>query len=294
MGSSYVSLLNGLSNESLETLAPEQKAFCQKRYEKILRDELIDIRIPIGYFDWTIGKEVIKGGNNYGFSPSIDLGAYAAIRSLLTRSCAGRALFCGFDQEKDYVFSKAVVIRGKTYRARVQIYFSSESEFFDKNIGRKGREQELRSDYMERFFVGALQGADAVFYLGHSRNGGGPDFNPPVLMAGENKVNYKGFYKIQRPGYHMMMSALSSGSQPAILGLMSCDSRDHFLSPLRGKAPGTGVITSTAVITVEEVFTALIGGIDAILRGQCQKGFYKSLRMTARNQRYITMDGMFE
>lgn len=294
MGASYVSLLNDLLNEDYESLPPAQKAFCVKKYNKILEDKIIDIRIPIGYFDWTIGREVVKDGRNYGYSPSIDIGAYSALRNLLTKPCAGQSLFCDFIQEKEYIFTRVVTIRGRSYAARVEAYFSSVTELIDRNTGRAGGDQRQRSDYVARFFKNSLAGADAVFYLGHSRNGGGPDFDPPVLVPGTNKVDYNGYYKKKRPGYFMMMSALSGGNQPAILGLMSCDSRDHFMQSLRSKAPETGVITSTAVITVEEVFTALIGGVDAVLRGQCQKGFYKSLRMTTRNQTYITMDGMFE
>jgi hypothetical protein len=293
-GADYISLLQGVATDNLEALPADQKAACQKRYEGILDDGVIDIRIPIGYFDWTIGRDVVTEGNNYGLSPSIDIGAYSAMKKLLTATCRGSVQFCGFRQDGDYKFSKQVNVHGRGYQVRLEMGFSSVSESFATNMGRKSGEQTQRSSYMEDFFKSGLRNADAVFYLGHSRNGGGPDFKPPVLIEGMNKVNYKGYYQIKRPGYGVMMAGLSGRHQPAILGLMSCDSRDHFVSSLRSAAPRTGVISSTAVITIDEVYTALIGGVDALLRGQCQKTFYKSLRLTPRNQTYITMDGVFE
>jgi hypothetical protein len=294
MGSNYISLLNGVATDDMASLPADQQQACQQRYSKILNDGVIDIRIPIGYFDWTIGREVVKDGTNYGLSPSIDLGAYAALSKLLTASCRGSARFCGFHKDGDYRFSKEVSIQNKNYQVRIEMHFSSATESLNRNTGRNSDDQAQRSNFMQGFFSSSLKTADAVFYLGHSRNGGGPDFKPPVLISGANKVDYNGFYKVKRPGFNVMMSALSGGHQPAILGLMSCDSRDHFVSSLRNQAPGTGVISSTAVITIDEVYTALIGGIDAVLRGQCQKTFYRSLRLTPRNQTYITMDGMFE
>jgi hypothetical protein len=294
MGSKYISLLNNLSTDNLATLPLAEQTACQQRYSRILNDDLIDIRIPIGYFDWTIGKEVVKDGVRYGFSPSIDLGAYSALKKLLTSSCRGSTQFCRFAQNGSYKFSKGVEIHGKKYQVRLEMNFASASELFNKNTEANNSNQEQRSQYMEDFFRSSLQNADAIFYLGHSRNGGGPDFKPPILMSGQNKVNYEGYYKPQRPGYKMMMSALSVLRKPSIIGLMSCDPRDHFVESLRNAAPQTGVISSTAVVTIDEVYTALIGGVDALLRGQCQKTFYKSLRLTSRNQTYITMDGMFE
>ncbi|MNL56698.1 hypothetical protein D3C87_1802100 [compost metagenome] len=91
-----------------------------------------------------------------------------------------------------------------------------------------------------------------------------------------------------------MINALNSGRQAPIIGMMSCNARYKFLGPLRKAAPDSGVITSTAILDIDIVYTAMIGAVDAILRGQCQKSFYESIRMTNKNRKYMTMDGMFE
>jgi len=292
LGQSYLRSLGGLNTDNADRLSGSQRDRCLSRYSPILNDGLIDIRIVIGYFDWTTGQQV----SNYGYSPSIDPGAFQALRRLITGRCPGEAEFCGFDQVSGnpYRFTKRVNLQGRAYQARVDITYASVSEYLNANLGKYASEQKQRSQTSQAIFVNALQNADVVLYFGHSRNGGGPDFNPPIFIPGTNKVNYNGYYKPNRPGFKRMLSALREGHQPSIIGLMSCDSRDHFLSTLHRTAPRSGIITSLNVLDVKGVYTAMIGAADAILRGQCQRGFMSSLRMTEFNQKNITMDGMFE
>ncbi|WP_413559645.1 hypothetical protein [Bdellovibrio sp. HCB209] len=295
-GESYAVNLANLPNDKLANLPSDQRAMCEQRYGRILNDGLIDIRVAMGYLDWTTGSVVRSGSRNYGYSPSIDIGAYYALRELITGKCRGNLQLCRFKQETSgnpYVFVKNVTVHGRQVRARIEMQFASASEFLENNINSATQEQ--RTAFMQTFYDRALQDADAAFYFGHSRNGGGPDFAPPKLIPGTNKVNYAGYYKKYRPGFNKMLQSLSNPSRQAdVIGMMSCNSRDNFMNKLRSVAPKSGVITSTAVLTVEEVYTAMIGGMDGLLRGQCQKSYYKSLRMTERNAQNITMDGMFE
>lgn len=294
MGKDYLKSLGRLRTDDVTRESSSSRERCQARYDKILNDGVIDIRILMGYFDWTIGTPVNADGGNFGYSPSIDPGAYQSIRKILTSRCPGDAEFCEFREQTPYLFTKQVTIAGRSYQARIEMYYASVSEYFNTNTGAERSQQQQRSAASQAQFTEALQNADAVFYFGHSRNGGGPDFNPPVLISGVNKVNYNGYYKPNRPGLKKMLAALKGSShRPQILGLMSCDSRDHFRSSLRSVAPNMGLISSTAVLKVDGVYTAMIGGIDAILRGQCQTGFSSSIRMTSFNQQNITMDGVF-
>lgn len=296
-GKDYLSRLAYVSNDRLQDLPDDKRRVCQDRYSSLLKDGVLDIRIALGYFDWTTGSPLRYYGENYGYSPSMDIGGFYALSSILTSSCRGNNQLCGFRRESGnmYRFSKPIRIRGKTYTARVEVQFSSETELLSRNTGRYSANQSSRSQYTESFFKNALRNADVTFYFGHSRNGGGPDFNPPVFVPGTNKLNYSGYYKAKRPGLNKMINALSSSDDPTeIVGMFSCDSRDHFLRKIRAVSPHTGVITSLDILTVTEVWTAMNGALDSLLRGQCQKSFYQSLRMTAGNQRYMTMDGVFE
>lgn len=295
-GSSYIDLLDDKPTDVISTLPADKQRICLQRYKGILEDNIIDIRIALGYFDWTTGRIVKAEGQNYGFSPSLDLGAFEALKDLLTSRCYGNSRFCGFkiDPNNANRFSREVVINGKTYVARIDMNFGSQTEYLDDNRFTNKTAQTQRTTFMDDFFARGLQNADAIFYFGHSRNGGGPDFSPPIFVKGLNKVDYAGYYKPNRPGLKKMVAALSNGKQAPIIGLMSCASRDHFLTKLKTIAPNSGIITSMDVLQVEVVYTAMIGGVDAILRGQCQSSFYQSLRMTDDNREYITMDGMFE
>jgi hypothetical protein len=293
MGQAYAQRLASLPTDNWSQLPPDKQAACHQRYDKILKDGVIDIRIAVGYFDWTVGSSV----GQYGISPSLDIGAYYALRGLLTSSCSGNLRFCGFrpDQKNSNRLTRDVIINGQRVQAVVSIVFASATEYYSQNTGSYRQQQQDRSQYAENFFLNALTNADAVFYFGHARNGGGPDFKPPVFIPGTNKVDYNGYYLVRKEGVKKMTAALASAqNRTSVLGLMACDSRDHFLRSIRAVAPDTGVITSLNVLGVDIVYTAMLGGADSLLRGQCQKSFYQELRMNSQNADNITMDGMFE
>ena len=297
MGKSYVDLLSNKETDNLNSIPSEKRNTCLQRYSSMLDDGVLDIRIALGYFDWTIGRPVTYEGTNVGLSPSLDIGGYSSLSSLLKKPCYGQTSFCGFQQDQNniYLFYKDVSIHGRSIKVKLEMHFSSATELLNQNLGASSNDQKLRSQYAENFFLKSLREADAAFYFGHSRNGGGPDFLPPIFISGTNRVDYKGYYEKYRPGLNKMVAALSQSSrQASVIGMMSCASRPHFLSTIRKVAPHSGIITSTSVLEISEVYTALIGAVDGLLRGQCQQSFYQSIRMTAKNQKYITMDGMFE
>lgn len=288
----YIELLEVLPTDVFQNLPEQQKTQCFRRYSDLISDDILDIRIALGYFDWTNGNEI----PGYGYSPSMDLGAFSALENILQDHCTGRLQFCGFKQSHDdpSLFFKEITIFNKKITARIKMNYSSDSEFYEDNTKINREEQNKRSSYMDKFFSDGLKQADALFYFGHSRKGGGPDFHPPILNSAR-RVNYDGYYFPLRPGFKKMMMGLSNtNEQTKIFGLMSCDSRDLFLKPIRKIATNTGVISSTAILELDQVFTAMIGAIDALLRGQCQRSFYKEIRMTPENKDFITMDGMFE
>lgn len=297
MGKSYVRMLAKQPTDVLENLPADKRDMCIRRYNGILNDGVIDIRIALGYFDWTIDGRVFSGLRNMGYSPSIDIAGFEAMKTILTASCKGNAKICGFrqDPQNRHIFTREVEVHGRRQLARVEMHYSSETEYLNKNLGEFRQQQIERTRFIENFYVRSLQSADAVFYFGHSRNGAGPDFSPPLFIPGQNKLDYKGQYYPRMTGQKRLMNALSgSARQPAIIGMMSCDSRDHFHNRLRRIAPNSGVITSTAVLDIDQVYTAMIGAIDATLRGQCQRSFYEAIRLTPKNQQFMTMDGMFE
>lgn len=292
LAKNYIELLEKVPADNWAETAPGKREFCQQRYEGLLEDGVLDIRIAVGYFDWTTNLPTTA----YGVSPSIDPSAFVSLRKFLLSPCRSNSRFCGFVQDPSNMqaFMRYVQIQGQTYLARIEIQYSSATEYLSMNLGQARGLQQMRTQYAERFFANALQKADAALYFGHSRDGGGPDFAPPVFIQGQNKVDYQGYYIPRKIGLQKMVEALSDADQPApVIGLFSCDSRGHFLREIREAARESGLISSTAVINIEEAYTAMIGATDALLRGQCNS-FYKSIRLTPNNAKSITMDGMFE
>ncbi|MGE0631203.1 MAG: hypothetical protein AB7O96_02255 [Pseudobdellovibrionaceae bacterium] len=280
MVESYVDLLERTADDNWASLSPEKRDQCEKRYAGILNDGVIDIRIALGYFDAFDGK-------------ALDPAAREALHDGLVAKCRGTARFCGFKEFSGGVYSKQVHIQGRPYTARIEMHSAAVTDQTSKNQGRNRSEQLQRTAFLENFYSAALQNADAVFYFGHSRNGGGPDFSPPVLDS-HGKPDYSGYYLPRKPGYRLMERALSGSlTQAKVIGMMSCDSKDHFLKKIRPMAPQSGVIYSLAVMPLTHPYTAMVGGVDGLLRGKCG-GYHKSLRMTPGNEQYISMDGMFE
>lgn len=294
IGIEYLEFLKVKPTDDFATLEPQQQRDCDRRYQTVLNDSKIDIRIAFGYFDWSAGQDIIVQGLNFGMSPSADIGGLKAMEKLLTTPCQGNLQACGFVKSVTAanLYTKQVVIRGQSYAVEVRMSQPSLTEFYKDNAARK-EEQSARSQQTKEFYMQALQEADFALYIGHSRNGGGPDFNFPVLKE-DGHANYNGYYLPNQFGLKMMIEAFGkSGRQAPIVGIFSCDSRDHFYDRLRRVAPNTGFITSTRVDTYNNLFAASLGGMDALLRGQCQKSFYQSLRLDPEVKELVTMDNMF-
>lgn len=278
------------SIQRLEILPIQQNGFCEGKYKEILNDGVLDIRVAFGYFDANAG---------FGFSStdlSVDRGADAALRTALLAPCRKNARFCGFqvDPQNSYALTRTVDIQGRTYTARVEIYHSSFTDSLRLNKNIYGPQQLQQTQYVENFFSSSLQTADATFYFGHSRFGGGPDFAMPVYIPGSNRLDYENYYLAQKPGLSRMIAALSGAPKPSsIIGLMTPDSYGYFLEQVRLAAPTPGIITSYGEITYLEVYSAMIGAIDGLLQGKCGSSYYQSLRLTKTHANAIFMDGSF-
>lgn len=293
-GNQVVSLLQATPNDDFTTLDPAKKVQCERRYQTVLNDQKIDIRIAMGYMDWSTGGSISYEGTNFGKSPSNDLGGYRAMERFLLASCQGNLQVCGFQKstQEAGLYTKTVSIRGRTYPVELRMRQPSLTESYDTNMQRSA-EQTAKSAETRNFYIQALQNADMAIYFGHSRNGGGPDFNPPILL-GNGHPDYNGYYLPKQIGAKMVTSALAqSGHQTPIMSLMSCDSQEHFFNKINAVAPSTGVISTTRIVIFEHLFAATLSEVDSLLRGQCQKSFYQAIR-TAPATDDITMDHMFE
>jgi hypothetical protein len=142
-------------------------------------------------------------------------------------------------------FQKKVQVRdGLESIWRVRVISSSLSADDLDNV--RNRWQKQWSQKVEELFLQALVEEDAVFYDGHSRKGGGPDF----FHDGGEKL----FQKMLRA-----LSAQKKGSGGRIqkLGLFSCASSEHFQAELRGALPRLKVWGTGELIYFEKALSEM-------------------------------------
>lgn len=131
----------------------------------------------------------------------------------------------------------------------------------------------------ETFRSSITNGDEMVFYEGHARDGGGPSFEPPKVLA-NGHVNYS-WYRQNRPGHKLETSALRAahdkGKAPVFYGSYSCSSRIHFLDrgQLAQSSPTTALVLSNRLSYSDETVAGLLQTIDSALSKRCESEFNK-------------------
>jgi hypothetical protein len=145
----------------------------------------------------------------------------------LLKPCQQGREDCGFQrgQSDGELFIKSFT-DATDCRHQVQMKIVSSSVGPDDEVNRKDPLQVWRSDWSENTFLEGLARARVIFYSGHSRDGGGPDFHPPRIVA-DGHVQYS-WYRRHRPGVVKMAKALRGSEKSAVgnklIGLFSCES----------------------------------------------------------------------
>ena len=142
----------------------------------------------------------------------------------------------------------------------------------DDDENKKDPFQRWKSDHALASFNEGLEKADAVFYDGHSRNGGGPDFESPRCGASLH-VDYA-WYENNRPGLKRLRAALKKGKPGAqLIGLFSCVSDRHFADSIFKIRPQTAVMGTNALIYYADALEALSSALRNLLEMKCKSEF---------------------
>lgn len=241
---------------------------CSKAYAALSKDGAISIAVAFGYKDSRPTRFV---GDRYERAVFVDL---------ITRPCPGWEVVCEFKMEEnnpEFYSKKMTWYDGKERIVQIQVLASSIGP--DDEWNRKNPLQKWNSDRTLRLFRRALVKSDIVFYSGHSRTGGGPDFSPPLLVE-SGLVDYK-YYQDRKPGATLLIEDLDRAKgarQPRLLGLFSCDSSDHFQKMLLGAKPKMGLIASKALLHQSDAMDNIVGALTAVLKGECFDKFNARLR----------------
>ncbi len=247
---------------------------CAPLFSNAFAKGKLDVRYALGYFDDSQGIDIVWSGTNYGRSASLDGEVYFAMREVLTQPCEGRRVTCGFQEYGDpesglTFYKKQMNLLGRNLQVTLQLTHGSASNNFERNKNELREKQAQMTAQSEENFFGGLGEADIIFYNGHSRNGGGPDFNPPVLGA-DGHPNYAGYYKVKRIGINHVLQAIKKNpNQSMIYGSFSCFSASHFKAALQKVDPSLRMILSSDTIDYLKSYKASLGFLEGLLQGRC-------------------------
>ncbi len=249
---------------------------CQPLYKNVLQNKVLDIRYALGYFDDSRGSDILWNGKNWGYSPSLDIGIFESIRSALRERCSKKSQLnlCGFSEAGSsksgkVVLTKQINLLGEDVQVRITLTHASASESFLENTQSLKQRQEFLTKQSEENYFDSIGKADVVIYNGHSRNGGGPDFNPPIL---DNTLHtdYNGYYEIQRPGIKRVLDLVKIGTnKESVLAFFSCYSKKHFYNDLLLANPEQRLILSAETIDYYDSLKASMGYIEGFMQGAC-------------------------
>jgi hypothetical protein len=225
----------------------------------------LNIGVALGYSDLT----------DEHFDLVTDTFTLSTLVNNLTQKCKySKQGFCEFkwvtgDEHEVNLYTRNIQAPNGQY-ILINIY-TMNSSFSIGNSDNKTKfktEQEQKTQIARDFYAWSLKNADMVFYEGHSRDGGGPDFAPP-RPSHSGTVNYPWYHK-NKPGLKFLLAALNEAQiKPSNLGLFSCASRGHFLKSLKKHAPKTKLYLSTKVVEAGKTKSALMRTLESVLNFEC-------------------------
>ncbi|AZZ36848.1 hypothetical protein CIK05_08610 [Bdellovibrio sp. qaytius] len=249
---------------------------CMPVYNNAIKNGVMDIRYALGYFDDSQGIDIIWNGKNWGLSPSIEIGMFNSIRGKLSEPCKKREQLnlCGFTESGDpslgkVLLQKRITLLKNSVLVKIELTQASASESFVANQSSLKERQAFLTAQSEESYFGGIGKADIVIYNGHSRNGGGPDFNPPVLNK-DLHVDYSGYYQKKRIGISRVLKLIkASDKKDGILTFFSCYSKKHFYNDIMLANPKQKLVLSADTINYFDSLKASMGYLEGFLRGAC-------------------------
>jgi hypothetical protein len=256
---SYLDQSAGLSQKSLgdsnrwaAAANPEFKR-CQNDYNHMFSDGVLNFSFTVGYLDWP--------EQNY----NLDQDTFNEVLQSLTRVCISSSPVCGFQVVETPYRSKTILEKfvpaypgapTANLKIRIALAHSSwaiqDSDNFDGSVVRP--EQKITSQIAEEAFFntiagtpgspgGAVEKCEICAYMGHARNGGGPDFKPVPQSwrkdSGEPEYSY---YLAKRTNFRRLLSSLESSSEdpPTLVAILGCNSYKKFYTTASQACPVPG------------------------------------------------------
>lgn len=243
---------------------------CLERYRNLFKDGTLNITIGFGYSDAVPKKTVFDWYMVNGF------------RRVLTEPCRQGLNACEFKVSKNdpnKLFKMIEDPDGIRRRVEISVLRGSLTGIHQNNISPANIKAQtaLCKATEARFYQEIKNGAEIVYYSGHSRDGGGPDFCPPLTRA-DGHVDYT-WYRRNKPGLKLLTNALKQAVKPTqILALHSCGSTAHFYQTVAPIHPTMAILGYKETVMMTPDFQNQFGGLDALLSFRCQKGLSESMQ----------------
>ncbi len=244
---------------------------CNAAYEALYSKPYIDILMIFGYKDSRPARFV---GDRYD--------RLAFVQDIL-QPCTGEHKACGFSRAfNDFELFTRDLQGPKGQKIEVNLRVINSSTSADDEINRDDPMQKWQSDHAETKFTEGLKSADIVFYNGHSRTGGGPDFRPPRLTLDGANVDFS-YYTANTPGLNLITKSLEIDKEKSLklLGLFSCASSGHFSERIFKVRPDVGLVASRQLLYYVDALKNSMGALDAVLSQMCEKDFKTALRSSS-------------
>ncbi|NQZ02058.1 MAG: hypothetical protein HRT45_15465 [Bdellovibrionales bacterium] len=278
-------------NEKLKTVIDPNShtRSCETQITNAFADGVLKISLVLGYMDVSGNPESFTGDvRKYVLGTAADPNGAEAISDFLTRSCTGSrrnpSHLCGF-RKSGSKFTKRIRSQ-KSARVEIELLHSARTTVDANN--QNNQRQMRKSSQTESKFLAALKTKDMVIYMGHARNGGGPDFYPPVYSSGSN-VDY-GHYQRTQNGIKKMLGALSSTTNDApIIGMLACKSTGLFAASIRRQAPSSILVTADTLFNYDEILPTGLAMVEALMQHQCGDSFTRSLRTGVTNPNQLNI-----
>lgn len=234
---------------------------------------LLDVRIAFGYKDSRPARFV---GDRY---------ERLYLIQKLIRPCDEKVdkFICGFQRNREdlNILEKTWSNhKGSLFNLRLRITASSFG--MDDEENRHTTYQKHLSKVSEINFFSGLSTADAVYYIGHSRDGGGPSFSPPVLKKDQH-VDYN-WYKKNNQSFHKMLKylRLHSRQRPRHqlkLGLLSCASHQLFDKRIHQVSARTETLTVPNLIYYTDALKKVLEDLSALMSKKTNGSVRKNSRL---------------
>jgi hypothetical protein len=236
---------------------PSSAPQCAAMEKSLYARDTLKVRMVFGYKDARPARFVGDRHERLAF-----------IEKIMAPCASDSDTRCGFVRSHDNadLFLKKVTVRKKSHRILVWVVNSSVGT--DDQENRNDPFQKWKSKYAEEAFTSGLKEADVVLYDGHSRFGGGPDFEPPVL--GSNDIVDPAPYQTARPGLAKMTKAMRGSKRLQMLGLFSCSSSQHFNDEIHSVSKA-GVVSSKVLMYYSDALAQSLSTLEDVLTGRCPR-----------------------